>query len=331
MASAMVSATSSPIFGLAEESNVLLFNRPPTSDLQSSGSMPAIRYPLLDALRSQANEPQPSFLAPRRPILPRSTQNSRLLRSVGHSMRHGYGDRGNGVTTGSQEAPLETPRAPPDRAKPAPKALANPGGSRPWREEVRNLEEGGVSEWPLSESKSAPSLGNREGLPACPTVIKDTWTSGVRALRGTGRRLADRKLASSSPAGTARFAGAVLQDASKKAGQGVPKPVKEWMGHGEGFTNGGFGVEQRFQPTPASPGLAHNDAGIGALANWSPEASLPTRQACAQHHSSAAHTMGARREDPQRPRHELGPGPGTYESQGFVQEMMARLARSPKG
>jgi len=114
----------------------------------------------------------------------------------------------------------------------------------------------------------------------------------------------------------------------------MPKQVRDWaQKRQESFTNRGFSIGPRFaEKTEPSSCMGRHDPNIGSMSVWDTESAFPTRQVCAQHLSSVAHTMGARRADPTAPRPpEAAPGPGTYEGRpGFAQELMQRLAKSPK-
>lgn len=293
-----------------------------------------ILCPLRDAINSQAASPAPSFVLPRRPLVPRSTESSRLLREVGFTSRHSPQmslTMRSSLTTQS-EAPLDPPVQPPYRLAPAPKALAPWGGGRPRRAQLRDAEEVGGSTWPtVQESRSAPTLARAQG-PDVGRPVKHTWTSGLRDLRSTwGSKGARLQVAAPAPHG----AGGGGAEGGEAAAE-MPKQVRDWaQKRQESFSNRGFSIGPRFgsEKTEPTPCLGRHDPNIGSMSVWDTEAAFPTRQVCAQHPSSVAHTMGARRVDPAAPRVlEEAPGPGTYEGRpGFTQELMQRLAKSPKG
>ncbi|CAK0798043.1 unnamed protein product [Prorocentrum cordatum] len=146
---------------------------------------------------------------------------------------------------------------------------------------------------------------------------------------GIQRRKADPPVARRVPQGRQRR-GRRGHHGDAQAGPRLgAKASGSWMS----FTNRGFSIGPRFaEKTEPSSCMGRHDPNIGSMSVWDTESAFPTRQVCAQHLSSVAHTMGARRADPTAPRPpEAAPGPGTYEGRpGFAQELMQRLAKSPK-
>lgn len=104
---------------------------------------------------------------------------------------------------------------------------------------------------------------------------------------------------------------------------------------GLAFTDGGLGLGNRMKGGPIdamrdrSPGPIYNTQQCGSVSLWIAEASLPTKQPCTQFHSTVTNKMGARRDPPQRLDRQA-PGPGTYETKGFTEELLQKHARRPR-
>jgi hypothetical protein len=76
-----------------------------------------------------------------------------------------------------------------------------------------------------------------------------------------------------------------------------------------------------------APGSIY-DTDHGNIGRYRSEASVPTKQPCTKYGSTQTHKMGARR-DISGKRDRQRPGPGTYESMGFAQELMYKLSKRP--
>lgn len=321
---------------------------------------PPVRFPLREALMSFQDTAPPSprsalasasaSLERTGPLVAKSTQKSRALRQVGRQRRQGIGWSG-------EEALVRTPRPPPecDRPKPAPKvvqAFVKEGNdvkaqpplvSRTRQAALRGAEDAGGATWPImEESKSAPNLTTGSSSSRAgdgPPGARDTWTSAARAVLAHSRRFG-------GPSKTGQRSGGDGGDSphggsqtwygpSPQSCRGLPRPVRDWAARGLEFTDSGLGIGPRFEQelrenSRRSPGPIYEQQSFGSVSRWSSDSTLPTKQPCGRHFSTEAHRIGVRR-DLSKKAERQQPGPGTYELQGFAEELLHKLAKHPKG
>mmetsp|Transcript_68178 Transcript_68178/g.134651 ORF Transcript_68178/g.134651 Transcript_68178/m.134651 type:complete len:397 (+) Transcript_68178:52-1242(+) len=319
---------------------------------------PPLHFPLRDALLSGQEtlshltscSPEAAAATVKVPLIARHTEKSRALKAVGRRRRRGLDWTG--------EEPLQqTPRAPPEcsRPKTPPRNLRAhvlrggavqmlPSMHNSHLTALRSAEEAGRSLWPvMNGSRSMPNLAASAGT-SPEDDIKQTWTSAARAVLSHTRRFCDDSLCNGQKIEeTHGSLGKHLQCAqsswhgpSSQSCRHLPTLVKDWATAGLEFSDKGLGIGERFEPeirmrAARSPGAIYEQLGVGSVTRWASNSTMPTKQLCTQHHSAVAHKMGVRH-DAQGKGESSGPGPGTYESRGFVADLLQKsVPRRPKG
>lgn len=311
--------------------------------------LPPIRFPLRDAIASlnvDLNPAPPSPLTAARaalaasdafkgPLLVKTTEKSRAIRHVGKLRRKGQYRLSWGY---SEEPPLATPRAPADRPKSAPKVLASDATRNKKGHLVASQAAGDAIFASLEESQSAPELLPPPTKALGQKEIRGTWTSDARAMLAHTRRAATSY--GSKPTTEelvplpGQTLGAAWCGAALLSSPDIPRPVKDWAAKGLEFTDGGLGIGDRFglehrQLARRSPGPVYEQQKFGSVSLWRQNVSQPTQQAEGRHHSAQACTLGVRREVYKPSSRQ--PGPGTYDLPGFVDDLIRKGSKRPKG
>jgi len=283
-----------------------------------------------------------SSISSKGPIRVQMTSKAKALKYLSHRKRYNLDPPAPG-----EIAPTNPPRAPADVTVrgPAKKAL-NSYGTEVRMQARRHAEDAAWSTWmPLEEHSDAA-----QNPPTSPQAIRGTLTSSARAVLSHSRRFAAQSLVDVSTQSSAHSPSAHAGKSSGGAkassndpmaawsparqSRGLPKPVREWVCRGLEFTDAGLGIGDRFDidiqnRADRAPGTIYSQD-FGNIARYKSEASMPTKQAAGKFPSCETHKMGARR-DTTGKRDRQRPGPGTYETMGFAQELVHKLANRPKG
>jgi hypothetical protein len=293
--------------------------------------MPPVRFPLRDALISlqesqPATERSRSSIGSSMPKSPRSgkkslasmsTAKTRMQAEVGRLKREGKWHK-------AEVAPVVTPRAPPDEKKAPPKAVPSLA-SRTRQGMLRAGEAAGHGSFRPVVEKSEKA----DDQPA-QDKIRATWTSAARAVLSHTRRSIDE--------GQDLEGGASeIYEGLEHIAPGVSlQPLKEWIGRGLEFCDGGLGIGMRdsdkeiLNMVRRSPGpTAYITEKSGSVSLFDPYAPLPTKQPNARHTSTETHRIGVRRDHQVKLESFLGPG--TYTLKGFTDEIIEKYPRQKRG
>jgi len=294
-----------------------------------------VRFPLRDALTSFQDplrasvseaEASSSSVGSRGPLRVQMTNKARDLKYLSHRKRYNLDPPGPG-----ELPPTTMPCPPSECTKPKPpKKNVNTAATDSRTQERRDAENAGWSTWlvGLEHAKSEPDLRKK------PELNKPTMTSAARAVLSHSRRFGGLSPSQSSTSLPDNTTGMSLTQSPTRMARGLPKPVKEWVCRGLEFTDAGLGIGDRFDVeivgrANRAPGSIY-ETDHGNIGRYRPEASMPTKQPCARYGSTETHKMGARR-DVSGKRDRQRPGPGTYETMGFAQELAYKLSKRPRG